>query len=329
MLSVLDVSKRELYLSADDRAAIPYLCMPGAHALASKIKECLSDRTGSVVTISGAAHSTAPRKPVYTASLAQRAKTRTAHDAMTRHIASIADMAVAHQQKLIERRRKVVELADRMARDPKAAAAATGSPRQRVSSFGADDHEGSGEDDSGDETVHQFRQLTLSGAHVNNSSGTHALNISNHSTSSTGSRTTTAASTTQSSVAAAFSKVLRPRAPSDQDVDNNSSSTSADRATTHQQGRKSILGRPAGLNSLTVPPGAAGSGSGAGTPSSSRLIAMSKQSFKGYNKEEFLDKFLRTQVGDDSIRIFGDSRNFSFNVLAQHLFTVSRTRHTS
>jgi hypothetical protein len=308
VLSVLDVSKRELYLSVEDRANIPHLCMPGAHALSTKIKECLSDKPGSVVTISSAHNntSTAARKPVYTASLAQRAKTRAAHDAMTKHLANVADMAVAHQEKLLEQRRKIIEMADRMSREK----SKPGWDR-RSSFFGADQGSDDGEgDDSGYTSpaeVSRGPTAALSHSHSGiansgSSAAGHGLNVSNHSTSSTGSGGPSGASTAQqSSVAAAFGKVLRPRTSSNE-YDNDYSGN-----TGIAQGRKLPFGRPSisgGMPNLNLGQ-AGGVGGSAGLPSS-RLIAMSKQSFKGHNKEEFLNKFLRTQVRYVSTQLLCD-----------------------
>jgi hypothetical protein len=276
VLSVLDVSKRELYIATEDKDQLDHLCMPGADALSTKIKNCLADRTASgAVQISTVHNSTntARAKPVYTASLVQRAKTRAAHDVMTKHIASIAAQAVAHHQKLLDRRRLIVEMADklsphRVTRDP-----ALGSVWEQGQSFGADDLEG---DESEDEDF----PISPSGVNTARTS----MNTSTHSTSSNG--------PAPSGISAAFGKVLRPRNSNDVDAE-------AERAGNDRQSlgggagkkRMSIM-QPASaavqkINNTLVPVPPA---------PPNRLLHMSKQSFKGRNKEEFLNRFILTQV---------------------------------
>jgi hypothetical protein len=295
VLSVLDVTKRELYLSVEDQAQIPHLCMPGAHTLATKMKECLGGSGGS--GSSGGAQmslstNAAARKPVYTSTVAQRQKTRAAHDVMTKHIASIADMAVAHQQKQLAQRRKIQEMADRMTKDPRAAMMTNWGMGY---SFGGDDGEGDGEgsDDSFDEVDDPLSPRAAGAGAAGGSSGHAAMNVSTHSNSS--------GTTTQSSVAAAFGKVLRPRGASEQD-----DSQGADRPVTSRA--MSILGRPAagtgnnsgtglnGFGTLVQGGGVGGVGAAAAAAPPSKLIAMSKQTLKSRNKEEFLNRFLLTQV---------------------------------
>lgn len=271
-LAVLDVSKRELYMSVEDKPQLPHLCMPGADILATKIKECLSERntTGAVV-ISSVGHSNStPRagaKPVYTASLVQRAKTRAAHDVMSKHISHIADLAMAHQRKVHDRQRLVVELADRMTAQFGSSAmfGKTGGV------YGQDSFEEGDDDDLEEGEDDDDLPLSSGGA---NSSALAALGIGG---------------------------VLRPRGATTGSndaelLDRNFSSHSAPGGSSSSsngmavQRKMSIKMPQMNVNAIQA------LGQSQGPQISSKLVCMSKQTLKGHNREDFLDRFIRTQV---------------------------------
>lgn len=296
-------------MSTDDKAQLDHICMPGAHSIASKLKECLTDR-GSVVTISSTASAVRP-KPLYTASLAQKVKTRAAHDMLTRHIAGIADQAVAHHQKILDRKKAVAETADRLLVLQQqsgcvSASAASKLFAQNPFEAGDDDEDDEEDDDSesddsteNDGNHHQGAGLVPFSTHSN---GSGVMNASTHSTSSnghSGAAVTTTAVGAAASITAAFGKVLRQRSTSDIDAEHHDRAVAERLAGT---GNPSVPVRKGSINignkannalhALNLGPAA--STSHAGTDS--KLVALSKQSFKGRNKEEFFRKFLRTQV---------------------------------
>lgn len=293
VLAVLDVSKRELFMDIDDKPLVRDLCMPGADTLASRIKECLSDRnTSSGVSIS----STQVRnKPVYTASVQQKLKTRAAHDIMTKHIRSVAALAVAHHQKLLERRKLVVEMANRMSHSVKKNNNGFNAQLNRSASFGTADMELSEDDDEEDSASQKDRLTngharTFSAASVSSGTGTGTSNgngVLSAMSSPLPVTTVTTANppTAAASMAAAFGKVLRPSG-----LDNSSTDrTKADLANVANvanaganRARSILLPAVNALSQIPAP--------------SSKLVYMSKQPLEGNNTEEFLNRFIQTQV---------------------------------
>ena len=141
-------------MDIDDKPTIPTLCMPGADVLCSRLKECLNDKPKNTVMLHNLqlSHSTVRPKPVYTASVQQKLKTRAAHDITTKHIRSVAAAAVAHQQKLLDRRKLVVEMANRMSQPNSPSANLSGHPMSlseanRQNTFGTADLDVSDEED--------------------------------------------------------------------------------------------------------------------------------------------------------------------------------------
>lgn len=297
MLSVLDVSKRELFMSVEDKALIPNLCMPGADKLAARIKECLLEKpTTSTVILGSSAHSQSsrPAKPVYTASVQQKMKTRAAHDVMTKHIAHVAELAVAHQQKLIERRKLVIEMANRMSSphhagrpDPSGSLGSLGS-LGRSASFGLEDLESS-EDELDD--VQDAISISSGGPTPAGSNKPKAHNS-----------VPAQAPTSTTAATALHDKVKSPAPP----ASSASSSGSSGKTGTSATAASATAGSTAAASNSRrniLPPtmgnmGTMGTAVTALVPPAppSKVILMSKQPLAGNNSEEFLNRFILTQV---------------------------------
>jgi hypothetical protein len=317
----------------DDKRLIPDLCMPGADALARRIKACLSDHNtkpagatkwslsgltgasaggagggggvggggmggihGGVGTSSSSSSSSSssaygPRaKPVFTATIQQKLKTRAAHDIMTKHIASVADMAVAHQKELLDRRRAVLELANQMTG---AGGSAPRMPGPGVSNQPINwaQHEDDTGDDDEDDGLYPF---------TNNSS----RNFNRQPTSNNGSGSGSSSLATAAAAAAVGSSSAshnnsansgtqwhRGGSHGDMDVSTSSAgggggSGSSSGAGRQPQQRRSLVPQQLkdNVQALTHP------------GVHNKMLLMSKQPLEGNNTQEFLNRFILTQV---------------------------------
>lgn len=267
-------------MSVEDKALIPKLCMPGAEKLAARIKECLLEKpVGGTVTLGTSTQSQAnrPVKPVYTASVQQKVKTRAAHDVMTKHIAHVAELAVAHQQKLMERRRLVVEMANRMSsphgrHDSNGTASTLGS-LGRSASFGLSDL-----DDSEDE-VDEGLDIRLSAGSAPASAAVSRVN----------SKKTDVVSAPVPAPAPPVLPSLEKAKSAPPPAASAASNKPAAAPVPMANSRRSILppamGNMGTAVTALVPP-----------PPPAKVIMMSKQPLSGNDSEEFLNRFILTQV---------------------------------